>query len=1224
MTDIIDYHVDSLEIKIFDTIENDQTQQQQRPEQQPEQRTNYSSNHYLDIISLINLLSSPSDIDYQIISDFFLTYRSFISQHTLLKILFLKLKWSLTQIDDNSHEHKQNIGKLSLIRTFVVIRHWLLNYFADDFIPFIELRQQFIQVINSIHHNDLFVQRISTTLKKHWTYCCNKSWDEDVNPEDYNTFQLKVGPQHVSSRSKRLSTIALNQQRDPMTRNSIVLSTFDKTALHKLPIPIPNKSEKSAPKAFLNPKNSNLRLSKAILTTSINNELYVPLSSPTSSLHNTIRGGADFPKDSKPTKFIPPTPVKKMEVQVQLPPTSKPQPRGLKPLIENWLKTFNLHNSKAKSKDNQHVEKFMRSVVSVAKPDNEALLKLTADKFDILSARTIDELEYLVKFHNELLNKHGPKTQLDNNNSFSFTIDDPSKDNLGAPNIDNMNICECISNINKSVLSFQHKFSGNDDNKSYISYDSDISKGKSGGNEDVDGLIKKKNKVGNLREFNFENDHMGQENEESSRPVSVISQSTIPVPPSDIDPSVEQTKEATGDISEDQVNEKVNSDEANNLDIDPEIKPQAQDQSDESRNAEGDVEEEILDPEAQKESPNSNQQSIIEQQDGETNEAFPESQGDEEPKCIKAEDVNEHRPTSLTSLNSDSDYDEIESFVSTYEEIEEIEEIEENEELDITGPNASEQNEPATPPSTDGIISSTPHASPIKSIDEAGIETSTPTKHRSVVFATTDKLDLNRVPTFTKVNSKTDDEKHHSYLSKRSNKSYISYDSTRSKPQISDMSTNSIFSNVKRNQLVMVHEDHNGAEDASTSGAQEDLKKTKEKLMQQDEASIRLVESGDFAVPYPGVDGEAIAELAAISDDSFQSDPINAALLKLEGTYSLNKKSYNSSIDSKELQRQVQDLDIKSVRNSKFIDQRRKTKLFSLTPVKQKPISIQSSSKILLELLINHKINNDILAIGNGSNHISFILNFDSKTLAQQFTLIEKDCLLEIDWKELIELRWEFNNILSINSWLELLIQNENIQGIDLCISRFNLTVNWIISEILLTKDITLRKLTIQRFIHIAQNCYMLQNYSTLMEILLALGSDKILKLKDTWRIIEPGDILIYKNLEKISSPFKNFSNLRNELNSLKPSKGCVPFLGLYLSDLIFNKEKNSTRDQMVNFNKFRTDSKIVKSLIQCIQWSTLYRLDLVDEVLSKCLYIKALDEDEMNECLKDIQAGTV
>lgn len=1259
MTDLINYKVDSLDVKIFDNAENDPSQQQE----------NKALNHYVDIITLANLLTSSSEIDYQIVSDFFLTYRSFISQPSLLKLLFLKFQWCLDQLNDNSHEHKQNIGKLSLVRTFVVIRHWLLNYFADDFIPSPELRMTFINYINSIKHNDIFVQRIIGTIKRHWTYCCNKSWDEDVNPEDYVTLEIKIGPQKTSAKAKRLSTFALNQQRDPVTRNSLILSTFDKTAIHKLPIPIPNKQMKPAPKSFLNPKNSNLRLSKAVLTSGNANDLYISLTSPTStSSMSTIRGATDFPKDSKLTKFIPPTPVKKMEVQIQMPHIQKPQPKGLKPLIENWLKTFHLHNAKHKSKDNEHVEKFMRSVVSVARPDNEQLAKLTTDKFDILSARTIDELEYLVKFHNELLNKHGTRIG-STNNSFSFTIDDPSRDNLGGSNIDNMNICECISNINKSVLSFQHKaVSGNDDNKSYISYDSDASKhlGKDdeeiGNSEDTNGLIKKKNGIENLREFNFETENVNAD--PTVRPVSILSESTIPMESSegevsqtnmpteingDHDVSTSQTKELVSDAEEKAVMENSscetiddpsalavqpveNTDESNEVVAPDSTVENAGEEAKETVTEDDTVPKDRVEEasevgEKNEEKDNQNnednealkveeiQKELVSDEASEVSEEIPDpsspmvnededkTQESSDPEVIKAEDiVTPKRPTSSDSMNTESDYEEIESFVSTYEEIEDADELE------VTEPNANEQIEPATPPLTDGIISSTPHTSPIKSINETGNHL----KHRSVVFSssTENKLDLNRVPTFTRTDSH---EKHFSYLSKRSNKSYISYDSTKSRREM-DISSNSIFSNVKKNnQLVMVHESHSVNEDT-------DLHEAKQKLMQQDESSIRLVESADFAIPYPGVDNDAIAELAAISDESFQSDPINAALLKLEGTYA--KKSYSSSIDSKELQRQVQDLDVKSARGTSVTteQQRRKTKLFSLTPVKQKPISIQSSSKILLELLINHKITNDVLAISNNTHHISFILNFDSQTLAHQFTLIEKDCLLEIDWKELIELKWQFDSIVPINSWLELLIQNQTIQGIDLCISRFNLTVNWIISEILLTKDITLRKLTIQRFIHIAQNCYMLQNYSTLMEILLALGSDKIMKLKKTWRIIEPGDILIYKNLEQISSPLKNFANLRNELNNLKPSKGCVPFLGLYLSDLIFNKEKNSIKNQLINFSKFRTDAKIVKSLIQCVQWSTLYKLDLADEVLSKCLYIKALDEDEMNECLKDIE----
>ncbi|ODQ59905.1 hypothetical protein WICANDRAFT_91930, partial [Wickerhamomyces anomalus NRRL Y-366-8] len=96
MTDILDYKIDSLDIKVFDTTEDDLSQQQQ----QQQHELSRSTGHYVDIITLINMLTSPSEIDYQIISDFFLTYRSFISQYSLLKILFMKLQWSLTQIDD--------------------------------------------------------------------------------------------------------------------------------------------------------------------------------------------------------------------------------------------------------------------------------------------------------------------------------------------------------------------------------------------------------------------------------------------------------------------------------------------------------------------------------------------------------------------------------------------------------------------------------------------------------------------------------------------------------------------------------------------------------------------------------------------------------------------------------------------------------------------------------------------------------------------------------------------------------------------------------------------------------------------------------------------------------------------------------------------------------------------------------------------------------------------
>lgn len=1292
MTDIIDYKVDSLAQDVFDPVDN-----QQNVETSDKSAVSNTNSQYLDVVQLIQTLTSHSDIDYNLISDFFLTYRSFMSQLSLLKLLILKLKWSINLVSDESHEARHDLGKLSLVRLFVVIRHWLLNYFMDDFIPFLNVQELIVEFLNNTKSENFFIQRIISNLKKYWVQCSNKVFNEKVTSDDYYSFKISIisTDSNQNKQSKRLSTIALNQQSDPVTRNTIVLSTFDKSAIHRLPIPISIKHTKLQPKALLHPKNSNLRLSILALSaanTDANNTtatstqtkaLYRPLTGLMSSPNNRIRGESDFPNDSKPTNFLPPTPVKKMDFNVKLPKQKQigqdNHHKGLKPLIESWLKTFTNHNSK-----NNSAEKFMRNVVSIPKSKdlsliNKDLEKIADGKFDILSARTIDELEYLVQFHNNLLNKYGSDDDSVINltkNSFSFTNDDltsPFGINTGAgvSNIDNLNLCECLTNISKSMvnLSLQQNRSKidilhddqiskrNDDAKSYISYSSALSKSpikevnESNMNSNV--LIKKKPKIDNLKqEFNFDNfepnnnnyhdfndnnkenefcfENVTNDNEASSEssslktfPLSVISQSTLP-------------------------------------------------------------------------------EMIASQQD--------EKKKQQQQQVPKDKNVN--LPAKEQELLSDSDYEEIESFVSSYENIESMDDNVEGIDSNLNKSDSDNRNittsshdEPITPP----LIA----RSPIKSVHDSKTTSDLvfePTGSQLVIESTgshqqsepqsetqhnLEELDLNKVPSFTKISNDSisskissiisvenefdNDEYRNSYLSSRANFKNHGLKAQPKQKQIK----NEIENNVQINESSSTIFSESGPkvlnisykEEKEADETDEEIIRTREEFLKSastlpspnsklndskiddvlhnnsgNKSSVDLIPSmvsDDYFVPYSGVNTDVVAELAAISDESATEDPIEAALLKLEGTYVKKHKMHHrigsnnldvkrpNSISSNELLKQVEQLSIASKplslinmtspdkRRSVFIDQRRKTKLLSLTPVAQKQISYyddSNNSKILLEVLLSHKISNESLKISNSENHISFILNFDSQTLAKQFTLIEKDSLLEIDWKELIELKWNSKEILSINSWLEFLVQNEEIRGVDLCVSRFNLTVNWIISEILLTKNLTLRKLTIQRFIHVAQNCKTLQNYSTLMQILLALGSDKIMKLKETWRNLEPGDILIYKNLEAISSPFKNFFNLRKEINSLKPSLGCIPFLGLYLSDLIFNKEKSSVKQgNLINFNKFRTNAKVVKSLIQCIQWSSLYNFKVEEDVLSKCLYIKALTEEEMDECLKEV-----
>lgn len=1303
--DIIQYKVEEMESSVFN-----------QPRLSVYDSLLINKNNNYDLVSLISLITSSNEIDYQLIGDFFLTYRSFICPQSLLKILILRLNWCIQQASDLSHEKLQNIGKLTLIRTFVTIRHWLLNYFNEDFLNSKDLRLIFINSINLIKSDDLFIQRIISNLKKLWTDCCNKFWDENVTSTDFYNFTIKIGPQ--DNKYKRLSSFALNHQSNPIVRNSLVLSIFDPNKIHKLPLP------KKQPNVLINPKNSNLRLSYK----NFDSNLYTSLNSKFNpGLRNIIRDSTEFPNSSTLSKILPSTPVKKMDIVLNLPTESNKEiEKGLKPLIEKWLNTFKknneIDNNNAKS---NHAEKFVKNVVSFPKINSDILNDLLINKFDILSARTIDELEYLIRFHNEIISQHGIKLGLNNaTESFNFIRNDNSTNNK-ISNIDNLNICETISFISKSVISLNKL---NDENNSFISYNSSNFEN----HEKVineDDLLKKKKAVNNLREFNFENDL-------NRIPSSIISEST----PNEIELSPDNSLKVNKNLVDAAENlVKIKSIEKpkplsiqsnTNLNDDDDIPPRSPDRlinklkinsnddiisnhSSDSfevddiivnrekemneNNTEDDIKDEFtevkeealpevvqkvipdlispsvqelvqdlkasgIEQELQVTTPNKVSAFDIEKEDiqvdtsvnadlqNEVNSSVPLNEapkikGNEfhfEPPTVE---LNSPNPTDSMSPNkvtetvprfskqsiSSSRYEDAESLHTFYEEPQEMEQIDET----LDNNNSDTSNGAATPPqdaNLDGLISSTPNISPIKPINELDLYEN---NNDSIIKS---KLDLNKPTSFRRVSN-------HSVLSRQSeikvvnNNTRISYLSKRShKITLSEGSTNSIFSEISKNQKIL---------NVSITQEENDLDLTNsetkiQSIQSKDTKSISLIDSmnsENYLIPYPGVNSQVMAELAGITDDSIPEDPITAALLKLEGNYKKkskrieikretdvkNEDSNESSVDS-ELLRKVESLTIQSLpstpskRNSKFIDQRRKTKLFALTPVKQKDISHDiSSSRVLMELLLSRKNENELLSISNSKQHVSFILNFDSKSLAEQFTLIEKDCLLEIDWKELVDFKWDSNNLLPINSWLELLIQNDEIHGIDLCISRFNLTVNWIISEILLTKDITLRTLTIQRFIHIAQNCKKLQNYSTLMQILLALGSDKVMKLKETWRVVEPGDILIYKNLESIASPLKNFLNLRTEINKLKPSLGCIPFLGLYLSDLIFNKEKKSIIDNKINFGKFMHDSKIVRSLIQCIQWSILYKIEPNDEILSKCLYIKSLAEEEMNECLEGI-----
>lgn len=126
---------------------------------------------------IISQITSARFVDYHLLSDFFLTFRLFMSPSDLVTYLITRLRWAFNRDDDT--------GRVVGVRTFVAIRHWLLNYFTDDFVPSLPLREQFVKAMNELfkavrddgNPSDM---KIIRELKRCWRRTCVLYWDTPI------------------------------------------------------------------------------------------------------------------------------------------------------------------------------------------------------------------------------------------------------------------------------------------------------------------------------------------------------------------------------------------------------------------------------------------------------------------------------------------------------------------------------------------------------------------------------------------------------------------------------------------------------------------------------------------------------------------------------------------------------------------------------------------------------------------------------------------------------------------------------------------------------------------------------------------------------------------------------------------------------------------------------------------------------------------------------------
>ena len=208
------------------------------------------------------------------------------------------------------------------------------------------------------------------------------------------------------------------------------------------------------------------------------------------------------------------------------------------------------------------------------------------------------------------------------------------------------------------------------------------------------------------------------------------------------------------------------------------------------------------------------------------------------------------------------------------------------------------------------------------------------------------------------------------------------------------------------------------------------------------------------------------------------------------------------------------------------------------------------------------------------------ILDLEPVELARQITLKQMNIFCSILPEELLSSQWMKNGG----------VDAPNVKAMSSLSTDLS---NLVADTILQHPEIKKRATVIKQWIKVASHCLELHNYDGLMAIICSLNSSTISRLRKTWDTVSPKRKETLRNLQEIVEPSQNNKVLRTRLHDHIPP--CLPFVGMYLTDLTFvdignpatkqMSHGNETEDQrasgltVVNFDKHTRTAKIIGEL---------------------------------------------
>ncbi|KOS18569.1 Cell division control protein 25 [Escovopsis weberi] len=201
------------------------------------------------------------------------------------------------------------------------------------------------------------------------------------------------------------------------------------------------------------------------------------------------------------------------------------------------------------------------------------------------------------------------------------------------------------------------------------------------------------------------------------------------------------------------------------------------------------------------------------------------------------------------------------------------------------------------------------------------------------------------------------------------------------------------------------------------------------------------------------------------------------------------------------------------------------------------------------------------------------LLDIDATEFARQLTIIESRLYAKIKASECLN-----------KTWQKKLAEGEaepapNVKSL---ILHSNQMTNWVAEMILAQMDVKKRVVVIKHFVAVADKCRSLNNFSTLTSIISALGTAPIARLKRTWDQVPQRTHMVLETMRRLMASTKNFGEYREALHVANPP--CIPFFGVYLTDLTFIEDGIPSvikKTNLINFAKRAKTAEVIRDIQQ-------------------------------------------